>query len=571
MSLVGTLNIGRTALTANQAALQVTGNNIANAGNADYTRQVVTMTPSADQNIGPGLTVGTGVDLTSIQRQIDEALQGRLRASVSDDNAAGTTKQWLDRVESIFNELGDQDLSTHLSTFFNSWSKLATSPQDAAQRDIVIKNGQTLAGMIRGVRAELADVQDAIGGSIKSMVANADALAARVAVLNKQVAAAEGAGGGMANSLRDQRDAVLKQLSELVDVHTKDAGNGMINVFVGSEPLVLNGDSRGLTTKQVVVDGQAIIGVALRTTGGTVEVAAGQIGAMVGLQGGQIKATIDQLDSLAGNLIFELNKVYSGGQGADAAGLQGFTSVTAANVVSDTTAVLNSAASGLTFEANNGSFSVAVYDTASKQYASQLISVDLDGIGADDSLDTLAAKLNGVAGVQATVTAGKLTIRSTVPNTEVLFGNDTSGTLAALGINTFFTGNGARDIGVNSAVTGNSALLAAGGNWTPAGNGVATAIYDLQTKAMAGLGGATLVTGYSDMINQTAVAAATAQNNAEAASTVRQTLEAQRESLSGVSMDEEAVNLIKQQRAFQGAARLVAAIDEMMKTVLSLV
>src|SRR6478735_4130712 len=103
MSLIGALNIGRSALTVNQAALQVTGNNIANAGNPNYTRQVANTVPSPDQPIGQGIAIGTGIDLSSIQRQIDEALQGRLRSSISDDTAAGTTKQWLDRVEAVFN------------------------------------------------------------------------------------------------------------------------------------------------------------------------------------------------------------------------------------------------------------------------------------------------------------------------------------------------------------------------------------------------------------------------------------------------------------------------------------
>src|SRR5262249_42491037 len=117
----------------------------------------------------------------------------------------------------------------------------------------------------------------------------------------------------------------------------------------------------------------------------------------------------------------------------------------------------------------------------------------------------------------------------------------------------------------------NSSLLVAAANGSAADNKVAQQIAGLQTQAIAGLNGRTLTDSYDDMINQTAVAASGAQNNADAASTVRQTLESQRESLSGVSMDGEAVSLIKQQRAFQGAAKLVSAIDDMMKTVLNMV
>src|SRR5437870_2960516 len=129
MSLIGALNIGKNALAVQQAAIQVTGNNIANAGNADYTRQATHLSPSADQMIQTGVFIGTGVNLDSISRQIDDALQGRLRGSVSDDQSAQASEQWIGQVQSVFNELGDDDLSTHLSTFFGSWSALANKPQ----------------------------------------------------------------------------------------------------------------------------------------------------------------------------------------------------------------------------------------------------------------------------------------------------------------------------------------------------------------------------------------------------------------------------------------------------------
>ena len=78
MSLIGALNIGKSALAVQQAALQVTGQNISNAGNADYTRQTSTIASSPDQQIQTGVFVGTGINLTSVQRQIDEALQGEV-------------------------------------------------------------------------------------------------------------------------------------------------------------------------------------------------------------------------------------------------------------------------------------------------------------------------------------------------------------------------------------------------------------------------------------------------------------------------------------------------------------
>src|SRR5688572_2734649 len=140
MSLTGALNVGRSALAVQQSALQVTGNNIANAGNADYTRQTASLTSNRDLQIRPGVFLGQGVNLDGVRRQIDEALQGRLRGSLSDSESAATLEQWYGRIEATFNELGDDDLSTRLSTFFESWSNLANKPQDAGIRQIGLQN-----------------------------------------------------------------------------------------------------------------------------------------------------------------------------------------------------------------------------------------------------------------------------------------------------------------------------------------------------------------------------------------------------------------------------------------------
>src|SRR3954463_7276996 len=170
MSLLGTLQVGQSALAVQQAALQVTGNNIANAGNADYTRQVAILAPSPDQKLQPGMFIGTGVDLTGIKRQVDEALNARIRSSVADNQSADTTQQWLGRVEATFNELSDEDLSTQLSTFFNSWSELANNPQDSALRQVVVQNGQTLTDSIQHLRTALGDLKSDVDTQTSGLV-----------------------------------------------------------------------------------------------------------------------------------------------------------------------------------------------------------------------------------------------------------------------------------------------------------------------------------------------------------------------------------------------------------------
>ncbi len=565
MSLIGTLNLSKTALAVQQAAIQTTGNNIANAGNADFTRQATGVVPSKDQQIGPGVFVGSGLNLQSISRQIDESLQSRLRASSSDEQAADTAQQWLGRIESLFNELSDQDLSTQLSTFFNSWSNLANKPQDVGLRQVVIQNGDTVAQWLRDLRTKLGSLQGDVDQRMKAQAGNADSLAQQVADLNQQIVVAEGGTGGQANGLRDQRDVVLKKLSELVDIKTVQQPTGVIDVYVGSEPLVSGTTSRGVSLRNETVNGQLESTVTFKANDGAMKLTAGQLGAL-GQARDKIDETMDQFDALAGNLIFELNKLHGSGQG-----LEGFSTVTATNQVDDSNVALNDPRANLKFAPTHGSFVVHVKNKTSGLATSTLVQVDLDGAGGNDTtLESLRASLDAVAGITASDVGGRLRIAADTTDVEISFSQDSSGTLAALGINSFFTGKDASDIALNAAIKERPQLLAAAKNGEKGDNQTALAIAALESKAVAALNGASLKESYQNSVNGVATQASAARTNAEATRVVKETLEAQRESLSGVSLDEEAMNLMRQQRAFQGAARVIAAVDEMMQTLLSI-
>ena len=556
-------------MAVSQALLQTSGNNIANAGNADYTRQVASSTPGPGQQLAPGMFVGTGVDLSSVQRQIDSALESRLRGSISDSQAANTSQQWLSQIESAFNALGDSNLSTQESTFFNSWSSLANTPQDAGLRQIVLQNGDNLAQSIQQLRSQLVGIQSNAGGTVKTLVDQANALAQQVADLNGQIAVASGGSGGD-NALLDQRDAAIKQLSQLMDVQTVDQANGVVNVYVGSEPLVMNADNLGISVKQSTSSGTTTNGLVtyapvFKNNGGSMNITGGQLGALAGVQK-QINGAVDSLDTHAHALIFELNKLHASGQG-----LQGFSSTTSTNVVADATVPLNDPKSGLKFVPANGSFVLHVKQKDTGLITSTLVQVDLTGQGAGTTLNSLQASLAAINGVTASVAAGKLTIAAASPNLEISFSQDSSGTLAALGINNFYTGNDARNIAVNKSLVSQPGLLAAAQNGDPADNQTARAIAALGSTAVASLNGQSLNDQYQTTTNGIGSAVASAKNNAQAAQSITDTLTSQRDALSGVSLDEETVNLMRQQQAFQGAARLITTIDTMMTSLFAIV
>ncbi len=563
MSLFGSLNIGRNALAVQQGALQITSNNIANAGNTDYTRQSGRIVSAGDQRGGNGFLSGGGVDLIGINRNIDNALQGRLRSAVSDNNAAGTAQQWLGQVESVFNALGSTGLDGQLSAFFNSWSKLANAPQDAGQRQVVLTSGQGLARSFNSVSSQLDGIQTSLDQNLSGVSGDATRLAQQVADLNKQISVTEGGGNGQANNLRDQRDAALKQLSQLVNISTTE-DKGQVNVFIGSQPLVLGSANRGLSVQQTIVNGVSQASLAFQDDGGPVPATGGQLGGLLAVRQA-VSDVQGQVDGLAGNLIFELNKIHSSGQG-----LVGFSSTSSTNVVADPTAALDTAGAGLAFKPTNGSFVVQVTNKSTGQVTSTLVKVNLSGTGAPTTLNSLAGDLNGVSGLSAAVVNGKLTISGASPDVTFSFSQDSSGALAALGVNSFFTGTDASTVGVNAALTGNPQLLAASANGSAGDNTSAVTIAALNTKPLASLQGLTLRGKYNSTIINLASNTAIAKTEAAAADNVQQTLEAQRESLSGVSTDEESINLVQQQKAYQAAAQLVSTVNQMLETILAM-
>lgn len=280
MSLLSAMNTATSAITADQTAITVTGNNIANLGNPDYSREVTGTSPAPDNQIQTGLFVGTGVDLTGITRQVDNALNSRLRSSGSDNAAAQTSSNWIGQVQSTLNALSGSDLSAQMSTFFTGWSNLANNPTDAGQRQVVLQNGANIASYVQGLSGQLTALQTDVSQELPQQAKSADALATDIAKLNVQIVTSQGGSGGTANSLLDQRDADLSKLSKLVNISTADQPNGSINVYVGSEPLVEGQTSHGLSVKNITSNtGAQIPTLVFTDSGGTVPAISGTLGA----------------------------------------------------------------------------------------------------------------------------------------------------------------------------------------------------------------------------------------------------------------------------------------------------
>jgi flagellar hook-associated protein 1 FlgK len=566
--MTGALQIGRSALLAYQSALQVVGNNIANVGSASYTRQSPLLAPANGVRLPEGFTPGGGVALASLKRNVDASLENRIRYAVGDQGDALVQQQVLGRIEAVLNELTDGDLSTLLQEFFNSFEGLQNEPHDGGARGVVLTAGAALAREIQRQRADSLALRDELNRQIESAAGEADRIARDIARINSQIVEVESTGYGGANSLRDQRDELLRQLANFAQIEVREQPNGSINVYVGNEPLIQDGFYRGLTTETELTNGQPRTVVRFSDNNGLVALGGGQIGGMMASRDQHVMGHVDELNALAAALIREVNKVHARGRG-----LVGFTDVTGDYDVLDPDAALNSAAAGLGFAPQNGSFTIAVRNQTSGLSNSAVITVDLDGIGADDTLATLVAQLNAKVGnVTAEVTPdNRLRLRA-ADGFEIAFSEDSSNALAALGINTFFNGSDAQDITISTLLEANPDLIAAGAGTGAAGDGAnAAALAALAETSLGTLGGRSLTEYYNTIASNIAVKGSAATAGVQAADLIWGSLTAQRESISGVSLDEETISLLRLERAFQGAARYSSTVDRLIQETLQLV
>ncbi|MEL6498463.1 MAG: flagellar hook-associated protein FlgK [Planctomycetota bacterium] len=577
MGLGSAFSIGRSALQASQLGVQVASNNLANAATPGYARQVLGL--EAIPGSGASTSTGRGVQFTGVRRQIDEALNARLNGAISDAAAAQESRRILGSIETALNELTDLDLSSELGAFFTSFSELSNGTQSQAQ---TIEQGELLAGFFRRLRGDLADQRTQLDDRLGALVEQADALASEIAALNEEIVRTEGGGVTTNNPLRDRRDELVRELSQLADISTVEQASGAIDVLVGSSPIVLGARSQGIELREIPAGDTVDRRISVTATSQVLDVTAGEIGGVLASRDGDLDGMIRTLDRLASSVIHEINGLHA--TGATAAGL---TSASSAVVISPSDQTLslndplNRSLSGLDFPPSNGGFLVRVVDQASGAIDTTRIDVDLDGIdgtgapgfGDDTSIEDLAASLDAISGLTASVGSdGRLQV-SASQGSSFSFGDDSSGVLAALGINSYFTGSNAQDIAVRDELRGSPSLLMTGryveGSFVE--NGTALEIAGIQNNAVESLGGESAAGFWRTAVQTFSVRAGSAQTVAEATAIVRDGLESERLAISGVDTDEEALSLIQFQRQYQGAARIISTTNQLLDELFAIV
>lgn len=566
MSLFGSLQLASNTLQAMQVGLHVVGNNIANANTPGFIREEVVFAPAPVQRKGD-LILGLGVTVEGIVQKADRFIQERLRNAASDRTNAEVQEKAYADLEAVLGELSNTDLSTAFTNFFSAIDNVLTA-DSLPNRNLAVLQGRSLARDFNGLYTRGEDLHERFNTRVGAISSNINELSEEIRQLNLQIAGIEGGGlsGSEAGGLRTQRSNAIAALAELVDVRVNEQPSGAVTVSVGGEFLVVDGIRREVQTNNGKTDGLNTATIEFSDLNSPLQIAGGELQGLYTARDEIVGGFLQDINALAKTLAFEFNKLYSQGQGT-----VGFETVTSTNAVVDVNAPLDEA--GLEFTPVNGAFDIIVRNTNTNTPETHTIRVDLNGLDDDTSLADLTASIEAIPGLTASISAtGNLSIQSDTVDTDFAFSGDSSGVLAALGINTFFTGSTAADIGVNRELDGieNAAKFAASLGGIGEDQSNTERLAEFYTRALESEGDVSLADKYTQLTNGVAQGSTVAKAVADGFRVFEATLDGENQSLSAVNIDEEAVRMISLQRSYQASARYIQTISELLDTLVNL-
>jgi flagellar hook-associated protein FlgK len=556
--------IGTSAISTGQRALDLIGQNLANAATPGYHRQAVSLVSRV-----VGDATGIGVDVASITRYTANPVR---TAIVTGNAIQGAIDARLDIRQQVENTLnsGDGGIGDQLNSFFDQVEQLTARPDDTAARRPLIATASQLAQQFNSAAGDIDRLRSDVGGQISKAVDQVNTFASQIADLNVRIET-QVKQGNQPNDLLDQRDQLVDGLSKLINVKTVDQPYGVVNVIASSAPVVVG---EFATKFQVGPDSSGSLAVTQSGYTQPVTFNSGSLGAQLQEYNTDIPATRARLDSLAGELIRRVNAVQATGLPQSGP----LTSTTSTASATSATAPLSSA--GLPFPIAAGQLTVSVTDGATGNRTNTTLAID----PATQSLQDIAAALSGVPGLSASVNSpsNALTIQAQAGFSFDFAGRDTnpagggavanpdsSGLLAALGVNGFFTGSDASSIAVRPAVVADPNLLAASRTGQPGDATNLEAFAALRDQQV--IGGRTFSAEFADQASAVGTDVQTLGDQQTAQSGVMQSLSAQEQSVTGVDQNEELVHLLDFQRMIQGASKYMSVVNSSLDEIMNII
>jgi len=314
------LNIGLSALLAQQRALTTTANNIANASTPGYSRQRVELSERAAERLGVGF-VGTGVDVAATRRLTDGILAEQLRTAAGGFHRADAFVSLAGSLDDLLagTETG---LTATLQAFANALQDVANDPSSTASRQAILSEARNLVARFDAMDQRLTELANEVRTRMTESADRITALGADLAEINRQlIAAGTAAGRPGPSDLLDQRDRLLDELSKLVHVTASEQRDGTTSVFIGTgQVLVIGGTSAEVEVTpgtadplqpQVVIRG---IGPAVNVTQ---FITGGELGGVVDFNREMLAPARSELGRIAVGLVTTVNAVHRSGMDAE--------------------------------------------------------------------------------------------------------------------------------------------------------------------------------------------------------------------------------------------------------------
>jgi flagellar hook-associated protein 1 FlgK len=306
VSLASLLSIARSALLVHQRAMDVTGHNVANANTPGYSRQTLQLQAAAPLVL-PRYSVGRGVDAAQVTRSRDAFYDAAYRRDNGMFGQSGTLNDYLGQIEASLNEPSDSGLSASLDGMFRSLADLANDPASHTNRELVVSAANRMTQQMHSLAGQLGRISQEAVDNLRTQVDQVNGLATRIAGLNEKIVASGGVGGSP--DLMDQRDMLVDQVSQLMNVRVLERADGTIGLSAGDTMLVDGGQAATLAVGSVG-SGWGIVPAA---GGAAIDPQSGSLKALLDLVDTRVPAVSQKLDQLASALVTEFNNVHRTG------------------------------------------------------------------------------------------------------------------------------------------------------------------------------------------------------------------------------------------------------------------
>jgi flagellar hook-associated protein 1 FlgK len=387
------LYIGISGIQVALKALEVVGNNLANAATEGYHRQEVVI-EALPSNKSAGVQIGGGALVAALRRQLNDVVEKEILRQ--QPLLAGVSQELdtLESVEGVFGDLSSKGLGTSLDEFFNVLSELATQPTSPILRDQVVWAADSVA-------IQFHNISDALTRTKANLDAEASNLVDQVNNLTSEVADCNGRirelyyRGAVDNNLLDSRDQAVSRLTELLGVQVTPYGDGTVSLMAGGTALVIR-DKASQIALGHTPDGNRCLTLA-GAENASIQIDGGRLGATLNLINHTLPDLLDNLNTLAREIIQGINQVHV--QGVGTAGsfdqLEGWR-------------VNSGDLSAWDPPLTNGVVQVRITNTATGVTVRRSVAVD----PSTDTLDDVAARFEALDGVKASVIDSRLRLEA---------------------------------------------------------------------------------------------------------------------------------------------------------------